>query len=931
MKKHRIKLSLTSLASLMLILGLCIYLNAQDEGDFSFEDDEKDKEEVLDEKGLEKEGISLEEATEDDIAKIYGLEKATVKKASTETKVAAKPVTEAKSVVGEKETVVAVKEESKVVAEAKPVELLTRDEQHEKARREAHESNAAAEMLDAQAEWVDKNYEVALKKFEAAHSELNLASKLSPRVKSKQAQIRKVQAKINQEWAESLVVEAAAGHDAEMFDLAIKKLEKAIAHNPTIKDELLAKIKKYELDKAEHFYTGSIVSYNVDKDKAKRDLDIKILFEQGKLLKQNLRLDESKAKFEQILRINPFDAKTIAELRKIQRIQAKIGDERRKNTVIERIGAVRWTWTDPLPKLRTKKATTAKGPAVVKVEDVAMKKMDRKLNQIIIPKIRFTQTPIHNVIEWLRQESKKRDNIYSEGINFMLVGSSGEPVVEDAEFEDDEVDEWTQDEDEDLEEDMADAPAGGTKVSIILEQVTLGEAIRFICSTSNLKFLVEPNGVLITSGPGVQLPVREQFETRYFSVKPSFFRGVIGLGRASNRGSIDNGFGEVEEMDDTEEMDPVEAVKKLRMALTQLGIDFTLKDRDGDNAAVHYQQAISRLIITHSPESLMKIQEFVDLYNKGARQVSIQAKFVEITQTDIEELGFQWMLTQGSHHGTTPFGSDFVLPGTASSPQNITNAVRFMNSITQTGLIEGVGEMLTLNTVIGNLEFQNVVNAISQKGNTDVLSAPKVTTLSGQTATIKRVQERYFPEGWTDPEAANSGSGDSSSSSNGMKPSIPEYGDITEIGVILSVTPTVMPGSTEIELDLQPKVRDFVGYDEEIKIRLGVDEDGIPIYHIPKMPIIDLRAVETVVICDDGETVVLGGLITERVRSISDKVPFFGDVPLVGRLFRNEAEFSEKFNLLIFVTARMVDSSGRTIINHRVDGFTDGKPEYNRY
>ena len=63
----------------------------------------------------------------------------------------------------------------------------------------------------------------------------------------------------------------------------------------------------------------------------------------------------------------------------------------------------------------------------------------------------------------------------------------------------------------------------------------------------------------------------------------------------------------------------------------------------------------------------------------------------------------------------------------------------------------------------------------------------------------------------------------------------------------------------------------------------------------------------------DGETVVMGGLITENKTTVEDKIPVLGDIPLLGYLFRSKSSMSEKRNLLIFVTARLVDPSGRVI------------------
>ena len=79
------------------------------------------------------------------------------------------------------------------------------------------------------------------------------------------------------------------------------------------------------------------------------------------------------------------------------------------------------------------------------------------------------------------------------------------------------------------------------------------------------------------------------------------------------------------------------------------------------------------------------------------------------------------------------------------------------------------------------------------------------------------------------------------------------------------------------------------------------------------MPVFTSRNVTTSIVIWDGQTVVMGGLIREELTTIKDKIPLLGDIPLLGRLFRSEGQYSRKKNLLIFVTARLVDPAGRPI------------------
>ena len=92
--------------------------------------------------------------------------------------------------------------------------------------------------------------------------------------------------------------------------------------------------------------------------------------------------------------------------------------------------------------------------------------------------------------------------------------------------------------------------------------------------------------------------------------------------------------------------------------------------------------------------------------------------------------------------------------------------------------------------------------------------------------------------------------------------------------------------------------------------------DGIEWFNVPmEQPFFKERSIDTVVTLYNGATVVMGGLITEERKSMEDKIPFLGDIPFIGRLFRSRSEWSNKRNLLLFVTARLVGPDGRMIQN----------------
>jgi general secretion pathway protein D len=158
--------------------------------------------------------------------------------------------------------------------------------------------------------------------------------------------------------------------------------------------------------------------------------------------------------------------------------------------------------------------------------------------------------------------------------------------------------------------------------------------------------------------------------------------------------------------------------------------------------------------------------------------------------------------------------------------------------------------------------------------------------------------------------------GVSSSGVSGVGSVITPISEPYELGPTLDVVPYVSADGYTVQMTIIPTIKEFVGYDLESgklfqaqaqSVGTGV---GNPIVQQQPLPIFRLRQVVTSAIVWDGQTVVLGGLISDNVVKTKDKVPVIGDLPLVGRLFRSESSTSKKKNLLIFVTPTIIDPAG---------------------
>ena len=136
-------------------------------------------------------------------------------------------------------------------------------------------------------------------------------------------------------------------------------------------------------------------------------------------------------------------------------------------------------------------------------------------------------------------------------------------------------------------------------------------------------------------------------------------------------------------------------------------------------------------------------------------------------------------------------------------------------------------------------------------------------------------------------------------------------------GTTLDVIPYVASDGYTIHLTVIPKITEFLGYEDapfQNQVIAGVGNTVSAALQQPlALPSIRVRYITSSVHVWDGQTLVLGGLIAENVVKVKDKVPMLGDMPFIGRLFRSERSATEKKNLMIFVSPRIIDPAGNPI------------------
>jgi general secretion pathway protein D len=286
---------------------------------------------------------------------------------------------------------------------------------------------------------------------------------------------------------------------------------------------------------------------------------------------------------------------------------------------------------------------------------------------------------------------------------------------------------------------------------------------------------------------------------------------------------------------------------------------------------------------------------------------------------------------------STPIGTNSLTQGLRTGQGAGPNAAVTANSIDAllSGLKSGAAPgMFGLAGIFTNPQFQVVIRAMNQKKGIDLMSAPTVTTKSGIKAVVNVIREFRYPTQFDPPQIPQTvnnggGVGNGGLGSGGfavnpiITPTTPSGFETRNLGVTLEVTPQVGADGYTIDLDLAPEVVDFDGFINYGTPILGLGASSNALLAAPtsvqispnviNQPIFSSRKVTTNVTIWDGMTISLGGLIREDVQKVQDKVPLLGDVPLVGRLFRSDVDQKIKKNLIIFVTAKLLDAEGKPV------------------
>jgi general secretion pathway protein D len=322
------------------------------------------------------------------------------------------------------------------------------------------------------------------------------------------------------------------------------------------------------------------------------------------------------------------------------------------------------------------------------------------------------------------------------------------------------------------------------------------------------------------------------------------------------------------------------------------------------NAVIQVDPNTHTLTVIADKETAEQIQRVIQSLDTPESQVLIKVVFLEVQHNNASEIGVQGSFTGGSWGSGLSSLTGFVTNYSVSSigsnlvptvvPSSITpvyaNNFNVGNNFNLPATIPGASGNGGMYSVLGN-DFTATLQAIAAAGKSQVLSRPSILARDGQMAQIVVGQEIYLP------------SGVSYASVGSLGTTVPTInGTYTDIGIILYVTPFVGDNGL-VEMILQPQDTSVDTSTPGQVITYGNSViSAQPVY----APNIDVTSANTVVVTPNGQTIVIGGLISNTKSTSESKVPFLGDIPFLGALFKSTSKAEVKTELLMFLTPHIV-------------------------
>lgn len=419
-------------------------------------------------------------------------------------------------------------------------------------------------------------------------------------------------------------------------------------------------------------------------------------------------------------------------------------------------------------------------------------------------------------------------------------------------------------------------------LSVNLDKVKLAEFLRYVSRNYDLQFQVGDELVWVVDGKD---PKKFMEETRFYRLRKGFVLPAQFGPEEVAKQTVTQG--QVVTVNENQKFkrfvnDMAPAIPALEQTITNL---FT-----GSKFLIDYERNL--VVARGTPEQLDVVEKIIQEFDKPIQQVLIEARFVTISKPAFMQLGALWETGRSSQAARNPTDYTGLISSQNTASLGIGIASIFTNIFTN---------------ILGANDLTATITALEQTGESQTLSAPRLTVLNNRPATISDGRVQYYYEEYQ------------------VKSTVQQYytassfvpsGKPTKItaGAELNVLASISGDGKSILLALNPKVNTDVqltkyatlsDYDSTGKIQSTFDIN-LPTYRTQELA--------TRVTVKSGDTVVMGGVLERSKSTFVESVPVLGDIPILGALFRRRTEVDTPRYLLVFVTATIVKDSGEFLV-----------------
>ena len=305
-----------------------------------------------------------------------------------------------------------------------------------------------------------------------------------------------------------------------------------------------------------------------------------------------------------------------------------------------------------------------------------------------------------------------------------------------------------------------------------------------------------------------------------------------------------------------------------------------ISDIEGQKTVITHHEKTNALIISTAEENLNSIRNIIAKLDIRRAQVLVEAIVVDLSESAARRLGVEAIYSGNDEDsipvGITRFsgsGADLLaIAGAADDEQDVTLTTTAISSLLNTqGLVAGFGDLTK-----GDDNFVGILNAIADDTDSNILSTPSILAMDNEPARLFIGQEIPITTG----ESLGT------NNSNPFRTTSRQ-----EVGIELEITPQINEGASVI-LTIKQGVSGIA----------GVAQSGLDI-------ITNKREIETTVLVDNNQIIVLGGLIDEDVQEVVSKVPILGSIPLLGRIFQSSSTSTSTKNLMVFLKPTILTDS----------------------